>query len=122
MPKKKTPISAQVRAEFEATLGRLQEVTGCKTQVQLAEYLDIRQSSISDAKRRASIPSDWLLRVWRKTQVSPDWILYGNACGHKLAVPSDDTGRVISTIDPVRLRNTVKADLIKGITRYLDQM
>ena len=35
------------------------------------------QSSIADAKRRGSIPSDWLLMLWRKKGTNPDWILWG---------------------------------------------
>lgn len=57
-------------------LKRFFEAAGCRTQVELAEFLGIRQSSISDAKKRKSIPSDWLLTLWRKKSVNPDWILW----------------------------------------------
>ena len=66
---------------------RIKEVTGCTTQVTLAEIFDIRQSSVSDAKRRNSIPSDWLLKLLRAKQVNPDWILDGES--PKFLVPSE---------------------------------
>ncbi|MCL1940023.1 MAG: helix-turn-helix domain containing protein [Desulfovibrionaceae bacterium] len=58
-------------------LQRFFEAAGCRTQVELADFLGIKQSSISDAKRRRRIPSDWLLKLWRKKGVNPDWILTG---------------------------------------------
>ncbi|MFT4302821.1 MAG: helix-turn-helix domain-containing protein [Desulfovibrio sp.] len=58
-------------------LDRFFEATGCRTQVELAEFLGIRQSSIADAKKRGNIPSAWLLTLWRKRRVNPDWILTG---------------------------------------------
>ena len=39
--------------------------------------LEIRQSSISDAKRRNSIPSDWYMKLFEKFGLNPDWIKSG---------------------------------------------
>ena len=63
--------------EFEAVMARIHAVTETRTQVQLAGVLDVRQSSISDAKRRASIPDGWLVKLLRTHLVLPDWILTG---------------------------------------------
>ncbi|MDD4701671.1 MAG: helix-turn-helix domain-containing protein [Desulfovibrio sp.] len=63
--------------DFKEAMSRIQLVTGCGTQQELASLLGIKQSSISDAKKRGSIPSDWLLTLWRKKGVNPDWILWG---------------------------------------------
>lgn len=61
-------------------LKRFFEAAECRTQVELAEFLGIRQSSISDAKKRGVIPAEWLLTLWRKKGVNPDWVLTGE-CG-----------------------------------------
>lgn len=53
-------------------LDRVYEAAGCRTQTELAKFLGMRQSSISDAKKRGKIPSDWLLTLWRKTGINPD--------------------------------------------------
>lgn len=71
---------------FNAAFARICEVSGMKTQTELAEYLGIRQSSISDAKRRGSIPAQWLLSILNNEGVNPAWILTGN--GAKYLVPS----------------------------------
>lgn len=70
-------MSGMPRSDFTEAISRIQLVTGCGTQQELAEFLGIRQSSISDAKKRGSIPSDWLLSLWRKKGIDPDWILTG---------------------------------------------
>ncbi|MDD3310989.1 helix-turn-helix domain-containing protein [Pseudodesulfovibrio sp.] len=112
MPKQQIVITQDARAQYDAALERIKDVTGCKTQVQLAEYLDIRQSSISDSKRRASIPPEWLIRIWRKTTVSPDWIIYGDEAGQRYAVPSDVTGQAVNAVVlRERIKNEIRAEL-----------
>lgn len=63
---------------FDEQYSRLHLVTGTRTQVELAAFLGVRQSAISDAKRRRTIPSDWLVVLMRKKNVHPEWILTGN--------------------------------------------
>ena len=58
-------------------LERVFEVSGCRTQTELAEFLGIRQSSIAFAKKKGTIPPEWLLTLWRKKAANPDWILWG---------------------------------------------
>ena len=64
-------------AEADARLKRVFEAAECRTQVELAEFLHIRQSSISDAKRRGSIPAEWLLKLLLLKGISPQWVLSG---------------------------------------------
>lgn len=49
----------------------------CRTQKELAELLSIQQSSISDAKRRNTIPAEWLVKLLRLKGINPEWILTG---------------------------------------------
>ena len=67
---------------------RVFEAAECKTQVELAELFEIRQSSISDAKRRKSIPAEWLIKLLRLKGINPDWILTGE--GPKYLQPVED--------------------------------
>lgn len=64
---------------FDEALERIKRATGARTQVDLAAILGIRQSSISDAKRRQSIPADWLLKLYRSHGLNPDWVTTGEA-------------------------------------------
>jgi len=93
MPKKKRRCDEAQLKWFEEALERIKKATGARTQVQLAEVLDVRQSSISDAKRRCSIPADWFLKLYRSHGLDPDWLsegvepVYINA--DKAKVPAD---------------------------------
>lgn len=68
------------RAEdvFDEQMERIKLITGKKTQAELAELLGIKQSSISDAKRRGSIPANWLIMLLRLNCANPEWILTGD--------------------------------------------
>lgn len=62
---------------FDEALERIKKATGTRTQVQLAEILNIRQSSISDAKRRSSIPAEWYIKLYKTHGLNPDWLAEG---------------------------------------------
>lgn len=62
---------------FDNVLERIKKATGARTQVELASILSIRQSSISDAKRRNSVPADWYLKLYRSHGLNPDWLSDG---------------------------------------------
>ena len=68
-------------ADLEQILKRIYEVANAKTQDELSAVLGIRQSSVSEAKKRKSIPSDWYLTLFDKFEVNPNWLRYG--CGPK---------------------------------------
>lgn len=72
---------------MKGAFDRIFEAAGCRPQVELADILDIQQSSISDAKRRNSIPSEWLLKLLRLKLINPEWVLTGE--GQRYLVPSD---------------------------------
>ncbi len=62
---------------FESAIQRIYSSTSTRTQVQLAEVLGIRQSSISDAKRRGAIPPDWQITLLNQFGLNPAWVRTG---------------------------------------------
>lgn len=62
---------------YNETIERIKAVTHTRTQTALAEILEIRQSSISDAKRRQSVPGAWYMTLFEKLGVNPDWLKSG---------------------------------------------
>ena len=64
-------------------LDRILQAAGCKTQVELAEFLGIRQSAVTDARRRGRIPEEWLLKMGQRMGMDPagldDSIIAGSA-------------------------------------------
>lgn len=63
---------------FEAFLKRIFETTGIGSQAELAEVLDINRSAISQARRKDTIPSKWLLQLFRTYSLNPDWAETGS--------------------------------------------
>lgn len=66
-------------SRFDEAFDRIKKSTGLRTQVEIAKLLDIRQSSISDAKRRQSIPDSWLIKLYQIYNLNPNWVLDGEA-------------------------------------------
>lgn len=68
--------------DFQSAYDRIREATGLRTQGEVAAELGIRQSSISDAKRRNSLPDQWLLTLLDKHALNPAWIRSGEGPHH----------------------------------------
>lgn len=64
-------------APEKSALDRVFETAGCRRQTDLADLLGIKQSSISDAKKRNAIPAEWLVKLLRLKGINPEWILTG---------------------------------------------
>lgn len=116
MAKKKRECSPERQAAFDEAMERIKETTGARTQVQLAEVLDVRQSSISDAKRRCSVPPDWLLKLQRITKIHADWYLTGQEPKFLAGTNHDALEELARTVrglteEVVGLVNRVEANL-----------
>ncbi len=72
---------------FEFQYKRVFEAAECRTQIELADLLEVRQSSISDARRRQSIPAEWRMKLFEKKRINPEWVLCGQ--GSKYLIPAD---------------------------------
>ena len=115
MPKSSPLYEESSQSEAEARLARVFEAAGCQTQLQLAVILNIRQSSISDAKRRGAIPSDWLIKLFQLRGVNPDWVMNGS--GPKFLSPSldpADDNHLYESFPPVR---AIDATIVRNILR-----
>lgn len=90
------------QAWIAASLSRLYAMLGVRTQVELARWLGIRQSSISDAKRRGTIPDSWLVAAWRGVGANPDWILTGEGAAFLREAPErgEPTGTFVPAPQP----------------------
>ena len=82
---------------FDEIFERIKLATNTRTQVELADVLDIRQSSISDAKRRNSVPADWFMKLFEQFGLNPDWLKKGNGPMYLRTeqgyLPVDEIGR-----------------------------
>ena len=83
------PYGSLPQSDFESQYKRVLEAAGCRTQLDLAAVLEIRQSSISAAKRRRSIPSAWLLKLFKRKRISLEWLRTGQ--GEKVMQATSET-------------------------------
>ena len=86
------PLHEALEDDIQVQLARVFNIAGCRTQVELAEVLGIRQSSIADAKRRGRIPPGWLITLLRSRGVHPDWITRGARPKFLIANPGSEDG------------------------------
>lgn len=63
--------------EFNGIYSRVLEAAGAQTQQDLAERLGIRQSSVSDAKKKKRVPASWILSLCLEAGYNPRWLLTG---------------------------------------------
>ncbi len=62
---------------FQDVMTRIRMVTETRTQEELAAFLGIRQSSVSDSCRRRAVPPQWYLTLLTKLGVNPQWLETG---------------------------------------------
>lgn len=85
---------------FEEAMERIRRTTGLRTQVLLAACLGIRQSSISDAKRRDTVPDSWLVGLYERYDLNPTWIRSGEGPAFLMGDP-DRIGPVVEPAQPL---------------------
>ena len=105
-------------ATFDEIMSRIHSITNTRTQVELANFLGIRQSSISDAKKRRSIPPEWLLRLYWKKRANPEWVVIGS--GGKYLQPTDpesNLSEVVLEIQRLPPKECTSQDLINELVR-----
>lgn len=62
---------------FESFFERVAAVTGIRSQTELAATLGINRSAVTQAKKKGSIPANWVLGLSRKFGLNPDWLEKG---------------------------------------------
>ena len=63
--------------DFENCWNRVKQSTELKKQIQLAEFLEISSSNISEAKIKGRFPLAWAFKIGQANNICTDWILTG---------------------------------------------
>ena len=61
----------------DRVLDRLKQATSTKTNRELADFLNVSPTAVSNAKKNGRIPPDWLIATGMRTGYSVDWLLTG---------------------------------------------
>jgi phage repressor protein C with HTH and peptisase S24 domain len=62
---------------FESFFERVTAATQIRSQTELAAVLGINRSAITQAKKKGTIPANWVLGLSRKFGLNPDWLEKG---------------------------------------------
>jgi len=60
--------------KVDILLARLMDATGISSQSELARELGINRSGITHARNKNHIPDKWIIKLYRRFKVSPEWI------------------------------------------------
>lgn len=74
---------------FDAAFARIKEITGAKTQCEVALILKVKQSSISAAKKQNYIPANWLITLFDIAMINPTWVRYGRGSRFLIGSPPE---------------------------------
>ncbi len=64
--------------KFDSFLKRVFSATGIDSQTELANVLRINRSAITQARKKESIPANWILQLFRRYDLNPDWLENGS--------------------------------------------
>jgi hypothetical protein len=67
---------------FGDVWGRVKTATNIRNLSQLAKVLEIKQPSVSKAKKRGVFPPHWILFIAERYNVASDWLFTGNGPMH----------------------------------------
>ena len=60
--------------KVDTLLARLMEATGVSSQSELARELGINRSGITHARNNNRIPDNWIVKLFRRFRVNPQWV------------------------------------------------
>ena len=71
-------LTSEDATAFSEILNRIKQAANVGSDNAIARVLGLRQSSISTAKTRGSIPPSWIINASNLFNVSADWLIYGD--------------------------------------------
>lgn len=60
--------------KVDILLKRLMDATGISSQSELAKELGINRSGITHARNRNRIPDNWIVKLFRRFRINPEWV------------------------------------------------
>lgn len=106
--------------KIDGLIGRILEVTGIRSQSELADALGINRSGITHARRKNEIPDRWIVKLYRKFGLNPVWIETGAGRVFLNVETSQDIE--FKTIPKVKARlsaGTGSFETLSDVTDYL---
>lgn len=87
---------------FDDFLKRVFAATGIESQIELAAALGINRSAITQARKKGAVPDRWILGLYRKFGLNPDWL--ENGLGVIFLKNGGDDGETFTYVPKVQAR------------------
>ena len=107
---------------FQDAYERILQSTGLRTQTDVAALLGVKQSSISDAKRRNHIPDSWILTLFNKKGLNPSWIRTGEGPQYVAGTDTPPTPVFSEQQAAESLEPILRAALLGVVPELADQL
>jgi len=88
--------------QFDDFLKRVFTATGIESQIELAAALGINRSAITQARKKGAVPDRWILGLYRKFGLNPDWL--ENGLGSIFLKGGRDDGEAFTYVPKVQAR------------------
>jgi phage repressor protein C with HTH and peptisase S24 domain len=95
-------MATHMNKTFNTFFERVSESLGITSLTELADILKVNRSSITQARKKDSVPANWLLELFRRYGLNPDWLEGGN--GPHFLKPDDDSDTVFFPVPKVQAR------------------
>lgn len=63
--------------KVDVLISRIMGATGISSQAELAKELGINRSGITHARNKNHIPDNWIVKLFRRFRVNPEWVETG---------------------------------------------
>lgn len=105
---------------------RVKQATRLRKQTELADFLNISSSNISEAKVKDRFPLHWAFKIGQEFKICTDWIMTGQESqdtepgGIKRQKSESEEDRVYHSLDYILQQgNTYQRGVVKG---YLNEL
>jgi len=79
--------------KVDVLIRRIMDATGISSQAELAKELGINRSGITHARNKNRIPDNWIIKLFRRFRVNPEWVETGKGPVFYDRKHEDDRGR-----------------------------
>lgn len=109
-----------VQNKIDILLKKISHATGISSQAELAKELGINRSGITHARNKNDIPDKWIVKLYRRFKINPEWIDTG--VGPTFLDTREDTGTGFKQIPKVEARlsaGTGSFEVGEQVSEYL---
>ncbi|MCP4344935.1 MAG: bacteriophage CI repressor [Desulfobacterales bacterium] len=112
--------------KFQEFWERIKSATDIRTQGDLASILGVRQATVSDAKKRNSVPAEWLMKLYQSHKLNPVWLAHGigpvhiqQECESSEKYMLNDKGGIYGRLEESVIDIDMLTQIIESMEKYL---